>query len=160
MPFWLRMLTFPVFVIEMGGHIYPLQSMRLFTSLHRNGSLGIDVIFSDFGCDDLAWTCVLYNWAAGAAKRCARNEFTGGAWEHWRHGGIRPVLCLPLTLLPSDQHFLYFEAAGVIITLILFGRFMETRAKGQAGAAIERLIGLQPQTAWIRMGDGFFRSPY
>ena len=39
-------------------------------------------------------------------------------------------------LLPSDQHFLYFEAAGVITTLILFGRFMESRAKGQAGAAM------------------------
>jgi Cu+-exporting ATPase len=47
----------------------------------------------------------------------------------------------------------YFEAASVIIALILLGRMLESRAKGQTGEAIRRLIGLQSKTA-IVIRDG------
>ena len=43
----------------------------------------------------------------------------------------------------------YFEAASVIIALILLGRMMEARAKGQTGAAIKKLVGLQAKTARV-----------
>ena len=43
----------------------------------------------------------------------------------------------------------YFEAASVIVALILLGRLLEARAKGQTGEAIRRLIGLQPRTARV-----------
>ncbi len=43
----------------------------------------------------------------------------------------------------------YFEAAGVIIALILLGRLLEARAKGRTGEAIRRLVGLQPRTARV-----------
>jgi Cu+-exporting ATPase len=43
----------------------------------------------------------------------------------------------------------YYEAAAVIIALILLGRLLESRAKGRTGAAIRRLLQLQPQTARI-----------
>ena len=48
---------------------------------------------------------------------------------------------------------MYFDSAALIITLILFGRLLEARAKGQAGAAIKALIGLQPKTARV-LRDG------
>ncbi len=44
---------------------------------------------------------------------------------------------------------MYFDSAAFIITLILFGRLLEARAKGQTGAAIKALIGLQPKTARV-----------
>lgn len=47
----------------------------------------------------------------------------------------------------------YFEAAGVIIALILLGRLLESRAKGQTSDAIRRLIKLQPKTARVVRGD-------
>ena len=47
---------------------------------------------------------------------------------------------------------MYFDSAALIITLILFGRLLEARAKGQTGAAIKALIGLQPKTARVRRG--------
>lgn len=47
----------------------------------------------------------------------------------------------------------YFEAAAVIIALVLLGRLLEARAKGRAGEAIRRLIGLQPKTARV-LRDG------
>ena len=48
---------------------------------------------------------------------------------------------------PEDLRSLYYEAVGVIITLILLGRLLEARAKAGTGEAIRRLIGLQARTA-------------
>ena len=48
---------------------------------------------------------------------------------------------------------MYFDSAALIITLILFGRLLEARAKGQTGAAIKALMGLQPKTARV-LRDG------
>lgn len=47
----------------------------------------------------------------------------------------------------------YYETAGVIITLITFGKYLEARAKGRARQAIERLMRLAPQVA-TRLRDG------
>ncbi|UCD86154.1 MAG: copper-translocating P-type ATPase [Deltaproteobacteria bacterium] len=44
---------------------------------------------------------------------------------------------------------LYFDTSAMIITLILLGRFLETRAKGQTSEAIKKLIGLNPETALV-----------
>lgn len=44
---------------------------------------------------------------------------------------------------------IYFEAASVIVTLVLLGRLLEARAKGQTGEAIKRLIGLQTRRARV-----------
>jgi Cu+-exporting ATPase len=48
----------------------------------------------------------------------------------------------------------YYEAASVIITLILLGRLLEARARGKTSEAIKRLIGLQPRTARVVLEDG------
>jgi P-type Cu+ transporter len=44
---------------------------------------------------------------------------------------------------------LYFDTSAMIITLILLGRFLETRARGQTSEAIKKLIGLNPKTALV-----------
>ncbi len=58
---------------------------------------------------------------------------------------------LLVTLVPSavPEHVreVYYEAVGVIITLILLGRLLEVRAKAGTGDAIRRLVGLQAKTA-------------
>jgi Cu+-exporting ATPase len=43
----------------------------------------------------------------------------------------------------------YFDTSAAIITLILLGRYLEARAKGQTSEAIKKLIGLQPKTAIV-----------
>ncbi len=48
---------------------------------------------------------------------------------------------------------LYFEGAGMILTLITMGKFLETRSKGKTGEAIERLMDLAPKTAHV-LRDG------
>jgi P-type Cu+ transporter len=52
-------------------------------------------------------------------------------------------------LLPPQVRDVYFEAVGVIITLILLGRLFEVRAKAGTGEAIRQLIGLQARTARV-----------
>jgi P-type Cu+ transporter len=53
------------------------------------------------------------------------------------------------SLVPKDVREVYFEAVGVIITLILLGRLFEVRAKAGTGEAIRKLIGLQARTATL-----------
>jgi len=58
------------------------------------------------------------------------------------------VLLLP-ELFPEGTANLYFEAAAVIVTLILLGRYLETLAKGRTSDAIRHLVRLQPKEARI-----------
>lgn len=44
---------------------------------------------------------------------------------------------------------LHYESAGIIVTLILLGKFLEARTKGKTSSAIKKLIGLQPKTAKV-----------
>ncbi|MCC2592507.1 heavy metal translocating P-type ATPase [Tessaracoccus sp. OS52] len=56
-------------------------------------------------------------------------------------------------ILPEELRQVYYEAVGVIITLILLGRLLETKAKAGTGEAIRKLIGLQPRTARVLRND-------
>ncbi|WP_288945756.1 heavy metal translocating P-type ATPase [uncultured Megasphaera sp.] len=47
---------------------------------------------------------------------------------------------------------LYFESAGMIVTLITVGKYLETRAKGKTSAAIEKLMKLAPKEATVLRG--------
>ncbi len=51
--------------------------------------------------------------------------------------------------LPADLREVYYEAVGVILTLILLGRLLEVRAKAGTGEAIRKLIGMQARTARV-----------
>ena len=53
------------------------------------------------------------------------------------------------TVDPEAHMDLYYETAGTIITLILFGKLLEAKTKGQTSSAIKKLIGLQPKKAKI-----------
>ncbi|MGW2823019.1 heavy metal translocating P-type ATPase [Streptomyces sp. NPDC001443] len=52
-------------------------------------------------------------------------------------------------LLPQEVREVYFEAVGVVLTLILLGRLLEARAKAGTGEAIRALLGLQARTARV-----------
>jgi len=79
----------------------------------------------------------VYSLAATAAPRLV----TAGA--HAPHG----TAGAPMTPV-------YFEAAAVIIALILLGRLLEARAKGRTSEAVRKLVGLQPRTARVVRADG------
>ena len=62
-------------------------------------------------------------------------------------------------LFPAGVREVYFEAVGVILTLILLGRLIETRAKAGTGQAIRELLGLQARTAWVVRGGAETEIP-
>ncbi|MBN1153444.1 copper-translocating P-type ATPase [candidate division KSB1 bacterium] len=95
----------------------------------------------------------------------AGREFYIRAWKALRHGtadmntlialgtGAAFMYSTVVTFIPawipSSMRHVYFDTAAVIITLILFGRYLEARAKGRTSEAIRKLIGLQPKTARV-----------
>jgi len=78
--------------------------------------------------------------------------------------GVAYVFSLVATAFPSlvphsfrmegSRVGVYFEAAAVIVTLVLLGQIMELRARSQTGAAIRALLGLAPKTARRVRADG------
>jgi Cu+-exporting ATPase len=63
--------------------------------------------------------------------------------------GYSLVVTIAPSLLPAGVRGVYFETTGVILTLILLGRLIETRAKAGTGQAIRELLGLQPRIARV-----------
>lgn len=53
----------------------------------------------------------------------------------------------------------YFETSAMIITLVLFGQWLENRSKKKASKAIEELLALQPKTAKVKRGEEFVEVP-
>jgi Cu+-exporting ATPase len=63
--------------------------------------------------------------------------------------GYSLVVTIAPSLLPAGVRGVYFETTGVILTLIMLGRLIETRAKAGTGQAIRELLGLQARTARV-----------
>lgn len=59
----------------------------------------------------------------------------------------------------SFMHDLYFESAGMILTLVTLGKFFEARAKRKTGEAIAALMDLRPQTAEVIRGGQAIQLP-
>lgn len=55
----------------------------------------------------------------------------------------------PAAELSALRNNLYFESAGMILTLVTLGKFFETRAKGKTGEAVEKLLALSPESAVV-----------
>jgi len=105
----------------------------------------------------------------------AGRRFLASGWTEVRHlapgmnslvmiGSLAAYLYSVAALLfpqrfPPGTANLYFEAAAVIVTLILLGRTLEALAKGRTSEAIRRLVRLQPQTARVVRPDGEAEIP-
>ncbi|HEY9263093.1 heavy metal translocating P-type ATPase (plasmid) [Mycolicibacterium vanbaalenii] len=63
--------------------------------------------------------------------------------------GYSLVVTIAPAVLPMEVREVYFEAVGVILTLIMLGRLLEARAKAGTGEAIRALLGLQARTARV-----------
>ena len=64
-----------------------------------------------------------------------------------------------VTFAPRTSYKLYFASDGVLLSLILFGKYMEQVAAGETNSAIRKLMHLQPRTAMVQRGDTFVELP-
>ncbi len=148
-------LTLPVFLLEMGSHWIPgmhawvHQTIGMQNSWLLQAALAFLVLI---GPGRPIVTTGLKSLMRGAPEMNAL--VTLGAGSAFLYSLV--VLIAP-SVFPETARVVYFEAAMVIVTLILVGRWLEARAKGRAGEAIRGLIGLQPQTAQIE-SDGRLRE--
>ena len=151
------LLTLPVFALEMGSHMSMSVHMWVMETLGTQTSRLIQVVLT---------TLVL----AGPGRQFFLKGFPGllrgtpdmnalvalGASAAW---GYSTVATFAPGWLPAGADQVYFEAAAVIVTLILIGRWLEARAKGQTGAAIARLVGLQPRAARVERDGATVELP-
>jgi len=69
------------------------------------------------------------------------------------------VYSTAVLFLGLEHQHVYFEASATVITLVLMGKILEARTKAKTGAAIEALMKLQPQTAWVERNDQLVELP-
>lgn len=140
-------LTLPVFVVEMGGHMVPQFHHWLHTTF---GEMPVRVF--QFILTSLVLFGPGYRFFKSGVPALLRGApdmnslVCVGAFAAWAYSTFATFAG---SILPAGTNHVYFEAAAVIVTLILLGRWLESGARGRTSAAIRVLAGLKPKTARI-----------
>jgi len=145
-------LALPVVLLEMGTHLVPAFHDFVMISIGMEASWYIQGLLATLVLFGPGLRFFRKGLPALARRAPDMNSLvalgTGAAWAYSMVATIAP------TVLPSGTANVYYEAATVIVVLILLGRLLETRARGRTSEAIRRLIGLQPKTArLVRDGE-------
>jgi heavy metal translocating P-type ATPase len=144
-------LTVPVFLLEMGSHASKQVHQLIHDTLGLQFSWTLQAVLTSlvmFGPGRVFFRKGLPAlWHRVPDMNSLVALGAGSAWLYSLAALIAP------NWLPENARFVYFEAAAVIITLIILGRWLEARAKGRTGDAVQHLIGLQPHTAHFVKGD-------
>ncbi|SPF75351.1 Copper-transporting P-type ATPase [Aliiroseovarius pelagivivens] len=142
-------LTLPVFVIEMGGHLFPPFHHWVMRNIGQANSHWLQLILTTivlFGPGRLFFAKGIPALLRGAPEMNALVALGASAAYLYSL-----VSVLTPGILPPGTVNVYFEAAAVIVTLILVGRWMEARAKGRTGEAIRALVELAPDEATVEV---------
>ncbi|MFT6090087.1 MAG: Cu+-exporting ATPase [Sulfitobacter sp.] len=143
-------LALPVVVLAMGTHMSHAVHMLVVGTIGQQGSWMIQFVLTTLlilGPGRRFYTVGIPALLRGAPDMNSLVALgTGAAFTY-----STAALFVP-QLLPATAREVYFEAAAAIIALILLGRWLEARAKGRTGLAIQKLMGLQPNTARVKRG--------
>lgn len=146
--FWRAFVfTLPVFVLEMGSHLIPGMHHVIARTIGLQTSWLIQCLLT---------TLVLFGPGFRFFKAGVPALVRGGpdmnslvALGAAAAYTYSLVATFAPSWLPPDTVHVYYEAAAVIVTLILLGRLLESRARGRTSQAITRLLGLQAPTARV-----------
>ncbi len=140
-------LALPVFLIEMGSHMIPSLHHLIARTIGTETSHLIQFVLTTAVLAGPGRVFYLKGFPAlfrGAPDMNALVALgTSAAY------GYSVIATFAPGVLPTGTANVYYEAAAVIVVLILLGRLLEARAKGRTGAAIRKLVGLQPATALV-----------
>jgi Cu+-exporting ATPase len=153
--FWIGLiLTLPVFVLEMGGHIPWLHMADLVpetVSVWIQFALSTPVVLWAGG--------PFFQRGAASVRTSHLNMFTlialgtGAAYGYSLAATFAPGLFPAGFRRMGRTVAVYYEAAAVITVLVLLGQMLELRARDQTGGAIRALMNLAPRTA-LRLREG------
>ncbi|MEB3753931.1 heavy metal translocating P-type ATPase [Acinetobacter sp. MD2(2019)] len=139
--------TFPVFILEMFGHVFPAVHHFIASHIGLQNSRLIQ-----FVCTSLVLLLAgrrFYQKGIPALLRLAPDMNSLVAVGTLAAYSFSCIATFFPHVLPQSSRDVYFESAAVIVTLILLGRYLEAKAKGRTSNAIQHLLGLQPKTAKI-----------
>jgi heavy metal translocating P-type ATPase len=144
-------LSLPVFVLEMGSHLFMSVHMAVLNSIGMQNSWYLQFALTTAAL--IGPGRRFYAKGFPALIRLAPDMNSLVAVGTSAAYGYSLVATFAPALLPAGTVNVYYEAAAVIVTLILLGRYLEAGAKGRTSEAIKRLVGLQAKTARvIRVG--------
>ncbi|MEL6518015.1 MAG: heavy metal translocating P-type ATPase [Pseudomonadota bacterium] len=148
-------LTAPVFALEMGGHLIPGFHLWVMETLGHRTNWVIQAVLTTLvlaGPGRMFFARGVPALLRGAPDMNALVALgTSAAW-------LFSIVALFLPgFLPDGTRAVYFEAAAVIATLILIGRYLEARARGRAGEAIGSLMRLRPDHVEVERGGAVER---
>lgn len=151
------LLTLPVFVLEMGSHLIPAMHHWVLGILgeQRNGYLQFALTTLVLFGPGLRF----FRKGVPALLRGAPDMNSLVSVGTAAAYGYSVVATFIPEVLPQGTANIYFEAAAVIVTLILLGRTLEARAKGRTSQAIKRLVGLQAKTARVERNGETLEIP-
>ena len=145
------LLTLPVFVLEMGSHMIPGMHEWVMNTIGMQQNWYIQFVLT------LLVLAIpgrrFYEKGFPALVRLGPDMNSLVAVGTMAAFGFSMVATFAPGLLPAGTVNVYYEAAAVIVTLILLGRFLEARAKGRTSEAIQRLVKLQAKEAHV-LRDG------
>ncbi|SDU89748.1 heavy metal translocating P-type ATPase [Pseudomonas mucidolens] len=140
-------LTLPVFVLEMGSHLIPALHHWVMDVIGQQMNWYVQFALASlvlFGPGLRFFRKGVPALLRGAPDMNSLVSVgTAAAY------GYSLVATFVPDMLPQGTAHVYFEAAAVIVTLILLGRTLEAGAKGRTSQAIKRLVGLQAKTARV-----------
>jgi Cu+-exporting ATPase len=151
------LLTIPVVVLAMGTHMVPAFHHWVMVTLGERASWLIQFVLTALILAGPG--AVFFRHGIPALLRGAPEMNSLVALGSLAAFAYSTVATFAPGLLPEAARGVYFEAAATIVTLILLGRMLEARAKGRAGEAIRRLIGLRPDTARVERGGSVAEVP-
>lgn len=150
-------LALPVFILEMGSHLFPAMHHAIQHSIGTETSWQLQSVLTAIlliGPGERFFRRGIPALLRGAPDMNSLVALGTGA----ALGYSALVLAAP-EVLPEQSRAVYFESACVIVVLILLGRWLEARAKTRTGAAIERLIGLRPDMVRIQIDGTWEERP-
>jgi Cu+-exporting ATPase len=146
--FWIgAALTLPVFVLAM-AHLFPAPAVQAWA--HSHASRWIQFALTTPVVIWAGWPFFRRGWRSIVTRRL--NMFTliamgvGAAYIFSAVAMLMPAV-FPHAMRHDGKVDIYFEAAAVIIVLVLLGQVLELRARSRTGSAIKELLNLAPPTA-------------
>lgn len=150
-------LSLPVFLMEMGAHLIPGVHELIMDTIGMNTSWYMQFVLTALV---LAFPGRrFYQKGFPALFRLAPDMNSLVAVGTAAAFGYSIVATFASGLLPEGTVNVYYEAAAVIVVLILLGRFLEARAKGRTSEAIKRLAKMQVKEAHVMRNHRFLDVP-
>ena len=152
--FWVGLaLTVPVFILEMGGHLFNIDHLvapQISNWIQFLLATPV-VLWAGWPFFDRGWRSIV-NRSLNMFTLVAMG--TGVAWTYSVIATVAPGLFPPAFRAMNGAVAVYFEAAAVIVVLVLLGQLLELRAREATGGAIRALLDLAPKTARRLLPDG------